>query len=581
MGQDLSRPVNVENAYPLRHQIAIDFGTSHSGFAISDRSFPDALNHDKSAADLAALQRIHLEHHIKFKTQWPGAADPYPKTHTALLYRCDNGELDTWGNQALKKYMDMPSDAQNQYIYIDRFKLFLDDSRKHTDPAMDKLKALGKSEVDVIADYLKVMAREIQAFLEHLNPSEYVPAMWSDAANHKMRQAMFKAGLIYSPDSDRLDFCSEPMAGLLYEMLSTQSSKLIKKDDAVLIVDMGGGTELVPGLGASCGSTMLDVAFLKMFRDAIGAKKYDEIVEQCPQIKAKIRGSWEMCKVKFFGNDPNFHSPVTVPRPLLKACPYDDGKPVPGTGGATFEDGEFFLTHETARMLYQDIIDQIYQLVVRMLSACTSKGIQIAHILCVGGFSQSKFLVNELRKRLQNEKAKLVVTTNGASAILLGAPIFVCRPELLLNRVARITYGIETRTVYSETLHGPRHRLGKRLVKSVDGVDRVNKAFGVIIRRGDTLVPGPIAKKTFLPSTCSQTEATFPIYVSAQEDPLYTDVGDCKKVGTFEVEVTPCNNPADRDSVTVDVTMRPSGFVFHAVSKRTNKPAHCQIDFYE
>ncbi|KAJ3358909.1 hypothetical protein GGF32_009920 [Allomyces javanicus] len=286
MGQGQSRVVKLNNAHPLRHKIAVDFGTSHSGFAVSSRDFPYTLNHDLKAKDLSALQKLHIEHHIKYKTAWPG--------------------------MAFAQYLGMNSEVQAQHIYIDRFKLFLDDSRKQMDLAMEKLEALGKDVVKVIADYLRALAEAIREFVAHIDPNKYwnpyhvrwcltVPAMWSDAANSKMRKAMCTAGLIFSAESDRLDFCSEPMAGLLFELMSSQSHTVIQKDD------LGGGTvdltamrmcdsgfkELVPGLGASCGSAMLDVAFLRMFRDVIGAGDYNKIVEKNPQVKAKIRNAWE------------------------------------------------------------------------------------------------------------------------------------------------------------------------------------------------------------------------------------------------------------------------------------------------
>ncbi|KAJ3347692.1 Heat shock 70 kDa protein 12A [Allomyces javanicus] len=213
------------------------------------------------------------------------------------------------------------------------------------------------------------------------------------------------------------------MAGLLFEMMSSQSHTVIQKDDPVLIVDMGGGTvdltamrmcdsgfkELVPGLGASCGSTMLDVAFLRMFRDVIGASAYDTIVEKNPQIKAKIRSAWERCKLAFQGATKSFQASIQVPRPLQKVCQYEDPEPVPDTDGATFDDGEFYLASETMQIMYKDIVEKIHSLVLSMLIECTSKGIQIKHILCVYGFSQSTCLVDQLRSRLPSDAAKVVV----------------------------------------------------------------------------------------------------------------------------------------------------------------------------
>ncbi|KNE68330.1 hypothetical protein AMAG_12990 [Allomyces macrogynus ATCC 38327] len=220
-----------------------------------------------------------------------------------------------------------------------------------------------------------------------------------------MRQAMFKAGLIYSPDSDRLDFCAEPMAGLLYEMVSSKSHTPIQKGDPVLIVDMGGGTvdltamrmsgtgfeELVPGLGASCGSTILDDAFLAMFRDAIGTNK---------------------------------------------------------------------------------------------------------------------------------------------------------------------------------------------LFQAPDGL-RVKGVFSPVIRKGQALTPGIVATKKYRAESFTDTIIRASWFVSKLESPIFTDTSDCKCIGVLEVQVTPSQDYANRDTVEVTISMSPSGLMFHAKSLSTNKPVDCRIEFHD
>ncbi|KAJ3347693.1 hypothetical protein GGF32_006768 [Allomyces javanicus] len=173
MGQGQSRVVKLNNAHLQRHKIAIDFGTSHSGFAVSSCDFPDTLNHDLKAKDLSALQKLHIEHHIKYKTAWPRMVEPYLKTRTALLDDAQ-ANLVAWGNKAFAQYLGMNSEVQAQHIYIDRFKLFLDDSRQHEDPEMEKLEALGKDVDKVIADYLRALAEAIREFVAHMEPNECV-----------------------------------------------------------------------------------------------------------------------------------------------------------------------------------------------------------------------------------------------------------------------------------------------------------------------------------------------------------------------------------------------------------------------
>ncbi|KNE69599.1 hypothetical protein AMAG_20002 [Allomyces macrogynus ATCC 38327] len=125
-----------------------------------------------------------------------------------------------------------------------------------------------------------------------------------------MSRAMLKVGLIPSPNSERVVFCSEPMAGLLYKAISSDSRTRVQRNDPILMVDMGGGTvdltamrmggngfdELVPGLGSSCGLTMLDEQFLAMFRRAVGPTIYDQVLAEHPKLKLQVLRDWEVCK---------------------------------------------------------------------------------------------------------------------------------------------------------------------------------------------------------------------------------------------------------------------------------------------
>ncbi|KNE68334.1 hypothetical protein AMAG_19792 [Allomyces macrogynus ATCC 38327] len=607
MTHEFAHPDEADGVHPIRHQVVFDFGTSHSGFARATRDFPDSLTDKLSAgagSSSSPLKKLNIDYYIKYKTSWPGGQEPYAKTRTALLYDLQ-GRLVAWGNEAHHKYLMMHRGKQKNHIYIDRFKLFLDDSRKHEDPAMNQLKTLGKDIDDVIADFLGPLASQVGEYCQFLdtedwNPYEVrwcltVPAMWSDAAKAKMRQAMQKAGLIRSAKTTtRLEFCSEPLAGLLFETFSAQSRSVIKADDPVVVVDMGGGTvdltvmcgsgsgfkELVQGLGASCGSTMLDSAFLKMFRDVIGSKDYDNVIKKSPQLENKLRNQWERRKKAFTGAESEFRVAIQVPSAMYNVCQHDDGV-VPGTGGAELEDGELYLSRDTMVMLYEPIVDQIHGLVLSMLNACQSKGINVAHILCVGGFSQSKYLVGELRHRLmEKDAAKIVVSLNGGAAVLLGAPIYACRPELLLKQVARVSYGAQVSVPYRPERHGLRESLGDRLFQAPDGL-RVKGVFSPVIRKGQALTPGIVATKKYRAESFTDTIIRASWFVSKLESPIFTDTSDCKCIGVLEVQVTPSQDYANRDTVEVTISMSPSGLMFHAKSLSTNKPVDCRIEFHD
>ncbi|KAJ3347690.1 hypothetical protein GGF32_006765 [Allomyces javanicus] len=598
--------------YPLKWQIALDFGTSYSGFAIAIKDFVEALNHDAEAADLASVPRIHLAHFIKYNSSWPDGRSPYPKTRTALLYDA-KGKLVAWGNAAWEQFMKMEPDAQGNYIYIDRFKLLLDAKLARRDAAMDKLKKLGKDAVDLIADYLRALVEFMGKFIEHadpkmrLNPYHVrwcltIPTMWTDAAKQKMYRAMFKADLIPSLTSERVVFCSEPMAGLLSEALSSDSRTLVQRNDPILVVDMGGGTvdltamrmgsdgfeELVPGIGATCGSTMLDDDFLAMFRRAVGPDIYDQVVEEHPKVKVKVLHDWETCKLNF-GGEKQFYGRISIPRAMTQRLDESDAEFLPQPLGQVddefaeveFEDRELCVTTALMQALYEPIVTEIVQLVATMLDRLQAKGITVAHILCVGGFSQSKYLISTLHERLPINPLKIVPSVNAPAVVLLGAPIFSCRPELIRKQVARLTYGIATRAIYAPSIHGPRGQLGDRLVMCDDGLTRVENAFDVVLRKGDALVPGQCLEKSYQSAGCTQELVEIGIVVSHLEDPVYADTVGCDTVGKVSIKVTPCTHYSRKDALRAVVRVEHSGLMLEVTNQRTGAKVDLTVDFYD
>ncbi|KNE68318.1 hypothetical protein AMAG_12982 [Allomyces macrogynus ATCC 38327] len=598
--------------YPLKWQIAVDFGTSYTGFAIAIKDFVETLNHDAETADLASVPRIHLAHFIKYNSSWPAGPDPYPKTRTALLYDA-KGKLVAWGNEAWERFMAMEPDTQAEHIYIDRFKLLLDAKLNHRDAAMDRLKKLGKDVVDVTADYLRELAAFLAKFIEHVDPKTglnpyhvrwclTIPTMWTDAAKQKLYRAMFKADLIPSLTSERVVFCSEPMAGLLSEALSSDSRTQVQRNDPTLVVDMGGGTvdltamrmgsdgfeELVPGIGATCGSTKLDDAFLAMFRCAVGPEIFDQATEEHPKTKLKVLHEWETCK-KTFSGEKKFYGRIPIPRAMTQLLDENDAEFLPQPLGqdddeiaeVEFDDGELCVTTALMEALYEPIVGQIVQLVTTMLDRLQAKGIAVAHILCVGGFSQSKYLISTLRERLPINPLKIVPSGHAPAAVLLGAPIFACRPEIIRKQVARLTYGIATRTIYAPSIHGPRDRLADRLVMCDDGLTRVENALDVVLRKGDALVPGQCMERPYQSAGCTQEVVDIGIVVSHLEDPVFADTVGCEKVGKVSIKVTPCMHYSRKDTLLAVVRVEHAGLVLEVTNKRTGAKVDLTVDFYD
>ncbi|KAJ3361236.1 hypothetical protein GGF32_007668 [Allomyces javanicus] len=332
-----------------------------------------------------------------------------------------------------------------------------------------------------------------------------------------------------------------------------------------------GFDELVPGLGASCGSTMLDDEFLGMFRRAVGPTIYDQVVAEHHKAKLQILRDWET----------QFHGRVAIPRIMARLLNAHESDSSSSDVEVELDDNELCMTTALMESLYKPIVDRIVALVTKMLDQCKAKGITVAHVLCVGGFSQSKYLIDVLRKQVPADARKIVESAHPPAAVLLGAPIFACRPEVILKQIARLTYGVAVNMPYSSSLHGPRNQLADRVYTGEEGLLFVKDGFDVVIRKGDTLVPGQTIMRSYMPPGCTQTVAAVRIYVSHIEDPVFTDTVGCDEIGKVEFKVKPATSCWSKDPLRAMVRVLHTGLVLEVTNEHTGAKVDMTLAFFD
>lgn len=188
----------------------------------------------------------------------------------------------------------------------------------------------GKSPVDVAADYLyqlriaigKALKRTLgEVYDREENNIRYfltVPAIWNDLGKANTRAAAIQAGYLRDDNDNRLTLITEPEAAAMF--CSKTGLLNLKINDAILIVDCGGGTvdliayeveddnpfsvaECTTGSGDSCGSTALNRNFSNILRAKIrkmnlpdGSRTAGRVYAKCimdfeNRIKADFRNS--------------------------------------------------------------------------------------------------------------------------------------------------------------------------------------------------------------------------------------------------------------------------------------------------
>ncbi|KAM0151655.1 hypothetical protein ACHAPG_008112 [Botrytis cinerea] len=271
-GKDTKEPYFAQNIYQSDDQIviALDFGTTFSGiaYALAIKDKPDIVT----------------------ILNWPGLeGHSQPKVPTVICYDPENASGFTWGAQNHKREvirgMKLLLDpAQNMPVYLPA-------SGTNND-----LKVLGKSALDIAADFIGAIYKHAMTVIEGEIPKGYldmcqkqfilsVPAVWSDKAKDLTLKAAKRAKI------HPVTLIKEPEAAALYT-LQTLKDQALAVGDAFIICDAGGGTvdlisyeitqltpkldlkELVPGKGGMAGSLGLNRRFEEAVKELVGEDQF-------------------------------------------------------------------------------------------------------------------------------------------------------------------------------------------------------------------------------------------------------------------------------------------------------------------
>uniref|UniRef100_A0A4W4F258 Heat shock protein 12B n=1 Tax=Electrophorus electricus TaxID=8005 RepID=A0A4W4F258_ELEEL len=297
--------------------VAIDFGTTSSGYAFSFTDDPEA---------------IHMMR--RWEGGDPGVANQ--KSPTCLLLTPDL-RFHSFGFAARDSYHDLDPEEARHWLYFDKFKMKIHSTSDLT--MVTELESVSGQRVRAI----EVFAHALRFFREHalkemkdqssslLQRDEVrwvitVPAVWRQPAKQFMREAAYLAGLV-SPDShEQLLIALEPEAASIYcrklrlhqlidlsqrpitNSLDQDGSRPFDSSDKYMVADCGGGTvdltvhqieqgqgtlkELYKASGGPYGAVGVDLAFEAMLCRIFGT-------DFIKTFKAKRPAAWVDLTIAF------------------------------------------------------------------------------------------------------------------------------------------------------------------------------------------------------------------------------------------------------------------------------------------
>ncbi|XP_072883938.1 heat shock 70 kDa protein 12A isoform X2 [Hemitrygon akajei] len=559
-------PKESEQAESVHHSyvvvVAIDFGTTSSGYAYSFARDPEC---------------IHI------MRRW-GGGDPgvsNQKSPTTILLTPD-GKYHSFGYAARDFYHDLDPNDSKQWLYFEKFKMKL-----HTtsDLTIDtELEATNGKKVKAI----EIFAFALMFFKDHalqelgdqagspFDNSEVrwvitVPAIWKQPAKQFMRHAAYKAGLA-SPDCpEQLIIALEPEAASIYcrklrlhQMIDLSAKEAVNgysptetlasgitHGDRYLVVDCGGGTvdltvhevklpeghlkELYKASGGPYGSIGVDFEFEKLLCKIFG----DDFIEQ---FKIKRPAAWVDLMIAFESRkraaSPGRTNPLNINLPFSFIDYYKKfrGHSVEHAlrkSSVNFvkwsSQGMLRMNSDAMNALFKPTVDQIVQHLLNLFQKPEVAGLKF--LFLVGGFAESPLLQQAIQSNLAS-KCRVIIPHDVGLTILKGAVLFGLDPTIIKVRRSPLTYGVG---VLNRFVDG-KHPTEKLLVK--DGTRWCTDVFDKFITADQSVALGETVKRSYTPAKPSQMIIVINIYCSENDNVNFITDASVKKCGTLRLDLT-------------------------------------------
>jgi hypothetical protein len=292
--------------------------------------------------------------------------------------------------------------------------------------------------------------------------------------------------------------------------------------------------ELCRASGGNCGGTSVDNAFYQIFVKLVGAPLLNEMKREEPEAYLDIFREFEAVK-RIVYTEKNDKVKMTIPRgtldqmckkhlkedfeTLVQSSPYHD---------------KMILRYDKMRIdtnLIVDMFKQASERIIELISDVLKKlkGSNLKMIVLVGGFSGCKIIQESIKSFFPNYR--VIVPEDVELAVLNGAVLFGHKPDYIVARIARYTYGVDVMNEFNPDIYEP----GRCVV--VNGKKKCDNIFYIYIKKGSVVELG--AKITRIITTVDpfQSNIPFPIFQSSIKCPQYIDIEGCTKLGTLTVDI--------------------------------------------
>ncbi|XP_053292497.1 heat shock 70 kDa protein 12A isoform X3 [Pleuronectes platessa] len=612
--------------------VAIDFGTTSSGYAYAFTKEPECIH---------TMRR------------WEGG-DPgvsNQKTPTTILLTPDR-KFHSFGYAARDFYHDLDPSESKQWLYLEKFKMKLH-TTANLSTETDLHAANGKrvKALDIFAYALAFFKEQALKELSDQTGGDFdnndvrwvitVPAIWKMPAKQFMREAAYKSGLVCRENPEQLIISLEPEAASIYcrklrlhQMvdLGTQTTQNgfsptdnagsatnqakehvrrnrqsrtflvenvigelwseLEEGDRYVVVDCGGGTvdltvhqirlpeghlkELYKASGGPYGSIGIDYEFEKLLCKIFGQDFID-------QFKIKRPAAWVDLMIAFESRKraaaPERTNPLNINLPFSFIDYYKKfrGHSVEHALRKSNVDfvkwssqGMLRMSPDAMNSLFKPTIDHIIQHLTELFEKP-----EVSHIkflFLVGGFAESPLLQHAVQNMLQG-RSRIIIPHDVGLTILKGAVLFGLDPSIIKVRRSPLTYGVGVLNRFVEGKHPPE----KLLVK--DGTRWCTDVFDTFIAADQSVALGEMVKRSYTPAKPSQQVIVIHVYCSEKERAGFISEPGVRKCGTLRLDVSGTESTAPRREIQTLMQFGDTEIRAMAVDVSTGRTVKASIDF--
>ena len=429
-----------------------------------------------------------------------------------------------------------------------------------------------------------------------------VPALWSEENKMFMQNAAVEAGIVSHWNSDNLLLCLEPEGASIQcrEDADENLKKQMKKNDIVLVLDNGGGTndisvqklkcepnesflseEVLPSSGGcEWGSKYVDKNFEDFLKIFFGDELFNIYLKNA-LARLEILKHFELLKKKFNpGEDERSRLQLSylsenLSQEKLKELienynkNHDKETQLKQRGSSCID-----IPPKLMISFFEPLFSKIKNKVTELLSQTQLKaGYLPKFIFMVGGFSESPFLKSEIKKKFESQEITVLAPKRPQVSVIRGAVMFGLNPRLITSRIAKMTYGINTLT----TFNPERHPENKKVV--IEGEDFCEDVFDVFVRKNQSVGIDEKHTKIYCPVRSRQTVMRIIFFCTDSVDVEFVDEPGVKKLGELSIDIGKAFQTVEDKTVKVTLMFGDTSIKASVTNKDSTEERNCEFNF--